>query len=54
MKPLLLLALVLLPAGCAQVPQRPDLPSYSALHLQTAVLVNRMYYITLPRADEPR
>jgi hypothetical protein len=44
----LALALVLALSGCAPIPQRPDLPSYSALHTQTAVLVNCMYYITLP------
>jgi hypothetical protein len=50
MKPIIAIApaLVLALSGCAPIPQRPDLPSYQALHTQTAVLVNRMYYITLP------
>jgi hypothetical protein len=43
MKPIITLASVLALSGCAPIPQRPDLPSYQALHTQTAVLVNRMY-----------
>jgi hypothetical protein len=53
MKQLLLLSLAwVLLSGCAPIPQRPDLPSYSATALQTAVLVDRMFYIMLPEQQK--